>query len=158
MLMRRNRSNTYYNSWFSTALVILFLCSFAACNPADKRFEEVKQVYKNGNKEIVWIYEVVGQDTLKIAEEEYFESGTKHMEIFFDREGKRTGVWRSWYPNGNLWSLHNYTDGKLHGEYKTWHKNGQIFISGRYEMDNQIGTWKYFSEDGTLEKQFIHNP
>jgi antitoxin component YwqK of YwqJK toxin-antitoxin module len=136
--------------------ILFFLITFFALSCADEgpnNFEVVKKRYNTGEKEIVFLYTVIDEDTLKVGEKEFFQNGALHMERFWDTNGKKQGVWSAWYDNGNLWSQHTYVNDTIDGDYKTWHKNGQVFISGRYKMGKEIGTWNYYSKTGEIDKQ-----
>ncbi len=68
------------------------------------------------------------------------------------RNGKRHGVWSSWYKDGSLKSELRYEKGQRHGFYKTWYKNGQLRYEGQYRHGKRSGTWKYYNKEGELIK------
>jgi len=72
----------------------------------------------------------------------------------YDDEGRRTGKWGAWHPNGNPWSEHHYFQGIQVEAYRTWHANGNPFIVGEYNENGEpIGRWQFFGPDGALIKE-----
>lgn len=60
------------------------------------------------------------------------------------------------YPNGSIRFKVDLKDGLKHGRYSGFHSNGKKKITGRFKKDQQVGTWRYFDEDGKqlLKKRF----
>lgn len=104
-----------------------------------------------------------------------YPNGEVEANISFYR-GKKQGISKTYYLDGNLrgitpyhknlvhgevknWfgteghpllAVRNYYMGKPHGEYKKWYKSGQIFKSMNYEMGKELGMQKAFNENGSL--------
>lgn len=49
------------------------------------------------------------------------------LEIWIGPQEYRTGNYKSWYPNDELYTDENYLYGKLHGPCKTWYEDGCNF-------------------------------
>ena len=45
----------------------------------------------------------------------------------------RTGNWTGWHENGVKWSELSFKNGKKHGVQKNWYDNGQKELQGEYE-------------------------
>jgi antitoxin component YwqK of YwqJK toxin-antitoxin module len=45
-----------------------------------------------------------------------------------------------------------FVDGKANGKMSKWHENGNIKAETYYDMNRPINLWKYFDEEGSLEK------
>lgn len=86
--------------------------------------------YPNGNKKLVGRYE----------------------------EGKREGVWSSWYEDGQLKSEAKYRNGKRHGFSKTWYPNGQLRYKGRYHHGERSGEWTFYDREGEVVKKERYDP
>ena len=78
---------------------------------------------------------------------EYYKNGNKKLEGQYDNSGVvmvRDGVWREYYENGKL---------KGEGEYKTTlivpTGDGNFGVE-KERIEDKIGTWKYYSEEGEL--------
>lgn len=80
-----------------------------------------------------------------------YPNGNKKMTGRY-RDGKRHGVWTSWYKDGSKKSELRFQHGKRHGFYQTWYKNGNLRYNGAYHHGERTGTWKYFDQKGELIK------
>ncbi len=68
------------------------------------------------------------------------------------KDGKKTGLWESFYEDGTRWSSTYYTDGVPNGYSITYFKNGTVQYKGEYKEGKRVGHWEFYLEDGTLEK------
>ena len=66
------------------------------------------------------------------------------------KDGKREGLWKSWYENGSPWSETTFKEGKKNGKTITWYDNEQKRYEGFYTDDTESGKWKYWNEKGEL--------
>jgi antitoxin component YwqK of YwqJK toxin-antitoxin module len=84
-----------------------------------------------------------------------------HEEINrYDENQKKTGVWKSFYPGGNIKEEIQYLNGKLNGVYKIYHNNGHLINVLNYEngeivkksddFSTEIDLREKFDEDGNL--------
>ena len=53
---------------------------------------------------------------------------TKLKTEYFQLNGKRNGIYKSYRNNGQLKEEVNYIDGKKHGIEKLYHENGQLKV------------------------------
>jgi antitoxin component YwqK of YwqJK toxin-antitoxin module len=84
---------------------------------------------------------------------EYHPNGAVKMKGMLDENGERNGLWVSFYDNGTKWSESYYINGKRHGHSITFFPNGQIRYIGEYLNDEKTGSWKFYTEDGILQKE-----
>lgn len=68
-------------------------------------------------------------------------------------QGKRHGIWTTWYENGMKWSENEYNLGALDGKTVSYYKNGQVHYIGYYRGDKKNGKWTFFDEQGTMTKE-----
>ena len=104
----------------------------------------------------------------------WFEKRGKYINKY--EEGKKVGIGRIWYENGNLREESNYEndkrnglvtmyyengpknaevfcqDGKWHGLYKQWYESGKIMRENNYNMGKIDGLFLRWYENG--QKQF----
>ncbi|MBR9853166.1 MAG: DUF3352 domain-containing protein [Algicola sp.] len=52
------------------------------------------------------------------------------------------------YANGDVRFQVELKDGLKHGRYEAFYPNGIRKIRGRFRDDEQVGTWRYYNEDG----------
>ena len=64
--------------------------------------------------------------------------------------GELSGLYRSFYPNGQLKYSVNYLNGDMNGYYEEFHANGQLKDEGWMTADGRSGIWKAYYSDGTL--------
>jgi hypothetical protein len=113
--------------------------------------------------------------------ETYYNNGKGELkEKFTKKNGKKEGLYKTYYENGQLQSKYNFKNGKLDklckywndkgqliseknykegekdGPHKSWFENGQLHIEVNYVNGNQEGLPKYYSENGQLkDKMFL---
>jgi antitoxin component YwqK of YwqJK toxin-antitoxin module len=76
------------------------------------------------------------------------ESGELLMEGPLNSKGEKNGLWKSYYPNGNVWSEGEFKDGLDHGIRKAYYENGQKRFEGKYENGRKRGMWIFWDENG----------
>ena len=69
------------------------------------------------------------------------------------KDGKKDGLIKSWFKNGQLESERNYKDGKKDGLFKFGNENGQIYQVMEFKDGIECGYWKYYDEDGQLVRE-----
>ncbi len=65
-------------------------------------------------------------------------------------DGKRSGLWESFYPSGYRWSEMNYNNGLREGVTTTYFSNGMMRYSGQYYNDERSGVWQFYDSLGVL--------
>lgn len=66
------------------------------------------------------------------------------------KNGKREGVWKSFYKDGMPWSETEFVDGKKDGRTSSWYENGQKRYEGSYKNDVESGVWMFWDDKGNL--------
>lgn len=84
---------------------------------------------------------------------EYHPNGELSIEGKLNENGNRQGLWISYYDTGVKWSESYYTDGKRDGHSLTFYPNGQVRYVGEYSDDERIGNWKFYDEEGNLTNE-----
>lgn len=97
--------------------------------------------------------EVINPNPNKMDYEEFYESGALKITGNYNELKQRSGVWTSFYENGTKWSESFYIDGIKEGHSITFFPNGKVRYIGEYKDDVKIGLWRFYSEDGTLNKE-----
>lgn len=161
---------------------ILFFISIAAvlmvvsCNKEEKRV--VKERYSDGKEKIVISFK--GDTTHMVQYLEIHPSGKIAREIEYEANGvnraseryiyedgevkligvykndHRFGVWKAFFPGGELQSIRNYNeDGKEEGlsqVYKLENGHYFLYLSGYFSNGEKRGTWKFYNRDGDIIK------
>jgi hypothetical protein len=68
-------------------------------------------------------------------------------------DGKRDGLWESFYENGYKWSEVEYKMGAKHGDIVVFYKNGMMRYQGRYDDDDRAGIWTFYDTLGISVKR-----
>jgi len=76
--------------------------------------------------------------------------GTKIWELQL-KNYKRVKL-RTWYSSGAIAHSKSYLDGKPHGSSISYYESGQKKIEAVYHLRERVGKWKFWNEDGTLDR------
>jgi antitoxin component YwqK of YwqJK toxin-antitoxin module len=71
--------------------------------------------------------------------------------------GKRVGLWRRYWPNGNTMSEITYQMGRPRGGYKTYYPSGKVEEQGSWDLDRNIGKFQRYHPNGKLAQDFVFN-
>ena len=63
------------------------------------------------------------------SSERGIENGVLETEWTY-KDGKKHGLSRDWYSDGQLMMEYTYKDGKVHGLWRIWDNDGQLKIEG----------------------------
>ena len=89
---------------------------------------------------------------------EYYP-GRKKIKIQgrLDSNGDRTGIWKLFSENGIELSVTIYSKGKKDGHIIVKYPNGVLNYVGEYRMDERIGEWTFYNEQGELIEKKVYN-
>lgn len=155
-------------------LVFLIIFGLASCTQEQKTL--VKERYDSGAEKIVLKF--IGDTTHLVSEIQMYPTGKMMSEVIFEEGGKqkssektfhpdgkvkvegmyqnglRNGVWKAYFPNGDLQSVRNYgPDGLEEGMSQVYsNKDGDyyLFYSGYYSKGQKKGTWYVYNKDGDI--------
>jgi hypothetical protein len=77
----------------------------------------------------------------------YYKNGVMEMRGMM-KNGKRDGVWKSWYESGLPWSETTFKEGVKNGKTITWYENETKRYEGFYTNDKESGKWLFWDESG----------
>ena len=129
-----------------TVFLIPCIIAIAACNNSSKNSNGVVQ------HDTIKANKIVSAGTADeiIENGEYikhYKNGVIEMRGIM-KDGKRDGVWKTWYESGLPWSETEFKDGKKTGKTTTWYDNGKKRYEGFYADDKETGKWVYWDETG----------
>ena len=81
---------------------------------------------------------------------QHYKTGVIEMRGMM-KDGKRDGVWKSYYEDGSPWSETTYTDGKKNGKTITWYGKEKKRYEGFFTNDKESGSWTFWDEKGTVQ-------
>jgi antitoxin component YwqK of YwqJK toxin-antitoxin module len=119
-------------------------CTHPSSRPEGKKQESKKEVssyftFKNTTDSLVQN----GEQVL------YHKNGKVEMRGMM-KNGKRDGVWRSWYESGQPWSETTFKDGVKNGKTTTWYDNGNKRYEGFFKNNKESGRWVFWTENGSI--------
>lgn len=80
----------------------------------------------------------------------YHKNGVIEMRGLM-KNGKRDGLWKSWYEDGLPWSETTFVSGKKNGKTTTWYANEKKRYEGFYTNDVESGKWTFWDENGKIQ-------
>jgi len=82
----------------------------------------------------------------------WFENGQLESEGTF-KDGNKEGVHKLWYENGQLKIESTYKNGEIDGLFREWHSNGQLSREGTYKDGKKEGVHKDWHSNGQLSRE-----
>ena len=132
--------------------LILAVIGLISCSENQNEDLEIETQLENGSSDTSNL--VTPEDPTAAGQYyEYHESGALKIEGIQNEKGNRQGLWISYYENGTKWSESYYVDGKRDGHSLTFYPNGQVRYIGEYKNDEQVGSWKFYDEEGELTNE-----
>ena len=112
-------------------------------------------------KEGLWVYSDKGA---KVAEETYKNGKKEGVSKSFYKNGNlseekhwkndvENGAWRQYYINGKKRLETRIDNGIRNAVYYVYYQNGMLEIRGQYKNDRMEGKWIYYDKKGKLKKQ-----
>ena len=90
----------------------------------------------------------------KVIGAKIYEEGVLTAEGILDTTGRKQGIWKEYYPEGQLKSQGEYLNSKRIGEWVFYHPNAKIEQKGKYDRKGKAqGSWKWFYETGNLLRE-----
>ena len=99
----------------------------------------------------IWCEKYVGGIPVKDGPYVVYNLNGKMMIEGAYKDGKQSGEWTMYHPNGQRASTDHYTDGVRNGMHRSWYANGQIAIEGEYRDDKREGAWHRWDPNGFRE-------
>ncbi len=86
-----------------------------------------------------------------------YKDGTIHIERqitrYSDDRIENDGMYREYFPNGQLFVEGEYVKGEQQGKWVYWHDNGQQCRTVNYQNGLPDGSWAVSRADGTLDSK-----
>ena len=82
----------------------------------------------------------------------YHSNGHINVEEFRDSLGRKQGLFKIYYANGQPSQIAYCKDGEFDGESRSYFDNGQPWDIKTYKLGERVGTWIEFSKSGDTVK------
>jgi len=139
---------------------ILAVSAVACANNAEKKVKPVNTNQPQVKEEVYKIEIPQSKQKDSIPENgqyvKKYDNGQVEMQGMM-KNGKREGLWKSFYEDGTPWSQTTFKEGKKEGATTTWFENGKKRYEGFYKNDVESGVWKYYDEKGNFVKNFDYD-
>lgn len=86
---------------------------------------------------------------------EYFNNDSEKLksEVFMNN-GRKEGIYKSYWENGQIHEEINYIDDRKNGIYKSYRENGKLWSEGNYINDRRIGVYRLYWKNGNSKIEF----
>ncbi len=133
---------------FSLFLLCNMVSSVALAAPGK---DSINYTDANDKKQGKWIIYGKTAHKLNYTDDQKVEEG-----IYVD--GKKTGIWKEYYPNTNLKSRITYENGRPNGYAVMYHENGKVKEEGLWQMARWVGDYKLYYDNGQVQQEFKFTP
>ena len=93
------------------------------------------------SKQGYWVIKNTDKKAVGYREDQVIEEG-------FYKDGRKTGVWKSYHPNGKLKSEITFVNNRPFGFARFYFPNGSIQEEGIWENNRWMGAYKTYYENG----------
>ena len=138
-------SSLKYKILIITPLIVFLLCSNAL--PQNYKIhngDTINRIDINNKKQGLWIVFSKTDPSKKIAEGEY-------------QDNRKTGLWKEWYPSGQLKQEITYVNNRPNGFAKFYYENGKVSEQGVWEGNKWVGEYKYYYKNGQPAYEWKYN-
>ena len=113
---------------------------------------EITTYYDKYNKQVMERYTVIGNDSSRISGQyfKFFRNGKTAVRGQF-KDGEKDGVFKSYYPSGDLQQTLTFENGLKMGPVMVYAEGGQLIQSGQFELDTLADTLTLYYPTGNLK-------
>jgi antitoxin component YwqK of YwqJK toxin-antitoxin module len=73
------------------------------------------------------------------------------------KDGKKDGIWTSYFPNGKTKHVITFKNGIANGPANFFYEDGQLWESGNWMIDHWVGKYSFFYPDGQKQYEWNYN-
>jgi antitoxin component YwqK of YwqJK toxin-antitoxin module len=128
---------------------LFLLCIFlAACN--NRTSQNIDNSVQHDTIKTDKVAAITKDSVIKNGEYiQYYKNGVIKISGIM-KDGKREGLWKSFYENGSPWSETTFKNGVKNGKTITWYENEKKRYEGFYTNDSESGKWIFLDEKGNV--------
>ena len=135
----------------------IFLCFlvFYSCTDATKPAEQ--KAIQQDTLQTDFLFSVKSDTVIQNGEYiTHYKNGGVEMSGTM-KDGKREGVWKSYYEDGSAWSETTFLIGVKNGKTISWFDNEKKRYEGAYKNGKESGKWIFWNEQGKQERVKEYN-
>ncbi|MBL7111681.1 MAG: hypothetical protein ISS19_07045 [Bacteroidales bacterium] len=120
----------------------------------------------NQEKDSLWKYYSYYSNSLSY--EETYASGKKHgvSKVYYDngqvaqaimwKNDLKHGPWKQFYEDSSVRLVSQHENDEMEGKYQVFNNDGTLIIDGAYHQDQKVNTWKYYLDDGSEDFELVY--
>lgn len=132
------------------AKLVLNLLIFCAFKSLHSQNDTLNSIDSLGKKQGHWM--VKGKDKPNTC---YTSNQT--IETGFYKDGRKTGIWKEYFCNGNLKNELVFENGRPSGPAKMYYENGKIQESGMWQNNRWVGEHLLYFDNGQIQMKKFYN-
>ncbi len=101
----------------------------------------------------VGIHKKFNSEGIIIATDVYNNFGNIIAQGIIDKEGKKSGKWKDFFPDGKLKDEGKFINNQKEGKWTFYFENGKTEQYGMYTNGKESGEWKWFYHGGQIWKE-----
>ncbi len=140
----------------TTSIVLLLCLPFLGFSTEDQSYDvtedkdTINRVDEKGRKQGYWVIDGSMKNIPGYGPDQVIEEGRY-------KDSRKTGLWKKYYPNGNLKSKITYERSRPKGPYTLYYKNGKVEEKGKWKYNKNVGDFKRYHKNGELAQDFQFN-
>ncbi len=140
----------------SISIFLLFCLPLLVWSTEDQSYEvtddndTINRVDEEGLKQGYWVIDGSMKNIPGFGPDQVIEEGRY-------KDSRKTGLWKKYYPNGNLKSKITYKRSRPKGPYTLYYKNGNVEEKGKWEYNKNVGDFKRYHKNGEVAQDFQFN-
>lgn len=134
-------------------IIFLFLFSSCKSKTEGQKNPTEKISGKDFTKTKTLFIDTILNDKKFILQKTLYENGNFKLTGFFSPDTIMQGKWTSYYPNGKVESIINYSNGLKDGYCKSFHDNGQLWTVIRYSKGKTMDIVSNYDRNGKLQRK-----
>lgn len=122
------------------------------CRNAQDRLQQKVEWYPGTKDTAVVTYFLNGKEQGRWVK--YHPNGKIREERFFD-QGKKVGLMRTWWEDGQLQSSFSFKDDEYEGECSEWNEKGILIRRMHYARGHESGAQQQWYDDGSIRSNYV---
>ena len=132
------------------SVVVLSFNGMALTDPPGGQDNDTINQKVDGKKEGYWIIWAHMRNLPDFKPNDKVEEGRY-------KTNRKIGMWKKYYPNGNLKSEIEFKNGRASGDFKTYYPNGQVEEQGSWKGRAYTGNFKRWHDNGQIAQEKTFN-
>jgi antitoxin component YwqK of YwqJK toxin-antitoxin module len=129
-----------------TNLTVMMFTFFSITASAVSGQSDLNQTDANGWKQGHWIITASMKATPGFKPDQIVEEGDY-------KDNKKTGIWKLYWPNGNVKQEAEYKNNRPSGKYTNYYESGKVEEEGNWKNNANTGSFKRYHPNGQVAQE-----